>query len=1353
MSAIDFVVRDSAGNLQRGSVAGDGPQGTVIVGAGDDISLNLYKNQIAEYDRNGQALEVHLVDGRVIVIEGFYSPDGVAENKLFISADGQLSAVDLTQLPDGAMQVAYNDEDPFGKWSPDDALYFIRGEDIQMAYDAEAGVADDHAGMLATPVMGALGGLFPWLGIGGAAAGAAIIGGGGGGGGGGDGGPHPAPHVEITGGTEGAGDVVNQVDYSDGVEITGNGDPGATVTVTIGDKSHETLVTEDGHWEVVFTTDEVAPGEYTEPVTVTISNGNGSATVTDTLVVDTVAHVSFDASHVEGDGVVNREERADGVVLTGTVEAGSTVVVTTGGMDYTATVTGGTWTVTLPATNVAFGEYTLPVTVTATDAVGNTATVTDTIRIDTETTIVMATGFIGGDGVISAAEQAAGVTVTGFAEAGASVVVTLGTAHTTVTAGADGAWTAGFTPAQIPTGTYNATVTAVSTDAAGNHATATGTVHVDTEMTLTVDTAHAAGNGVINAAEAAAGVALTGTSEPGATVTVSMNGHTHTATATAQGTWSVTFTSSEIPPGTYSAPVSVSAVDAVGNSQSLTATMQVDTEASVAFSTTPVATDGIINAVEAANGVLLTGTTQPGSTVIITMGGVSLPATVNAGGQWSVTMPSSAMQSGEYMATVTANATDPQGNTASATMTVQVDTQTGVALTGSNAGADGVLNAAERAGGLTLTGTAEPGATVAVTMGAVTHTVIATSTGTWSATWSTNEVPQGETTAAVTVRSTDLAGNVATTAGAVQIDTYVNSLSVTSARAGGDGVVNQTEAAQPITLSGVVEAGSSVNVSLGGQTLAATVGQGGTWTVTFPAGSLPGGEYTTQMVVNATDRAGNTTNLTESVRVDTIAGDLTLSNLPIEGDDVVNAVEVSDGVRVFGTATPGLTVTVTFGAATHQVLAGPDGTWSSVFAHSEIPDGTYDTPITARITDDAGNTKLVTDSVHIDTQVDNFGFAAGPIAGDNIISGAERLAGVSVGGTVEPGSTVVVHLGTATRTVLAGADGNWTTTFTAGQIPQGETNLTMSATATDRAGNTADITQDVRVDTVVNRLTAPGPVETDNIVNAAEAADGINLGGRVEVGSTVQVTMAGVTHAAAVDSVGNWTVHFTGAEIPRGDYTAQAVIAATDAVGNTASITQTFAVDTIAPEAPHITATDISLSTGLRSISVAEADVSLQVYRVGANGTVQQLGIDPVADTRFYEVDLYFDTPVSDGKQLVVTSTDTAGNQGATLFVLDQAGTNLVNLHNTGLDRFNIETIDLRAAKNAELTLTETDLKDLAQTSDTVTILGGSDDTVTITGAVNTGGVQTIDHQTYHVYSLGTEGASLIIHEDIHVIV
>ena len=52
VKAIDFVVRDSAGGLVRGAVAGDGGN-FVQLGVGEEISLNLAQASIAGYRNEG----------------------------------------------------------------------------------------------------------------------------------------------------------------------------------------------------------------------------------------------------------------------------------------------------------------------------------------------------------------------------------------------------------------------------------------------------------------------------------------------------------------------------------------------------------------------------------------------------------------------------------------------------------------------------------------------------------------------------------------------------------------------------------------------------------------------------------------------------------------------------------------------------------------------------------------------------------------------------------------------------------------------------------------------------------------------------------------------------------------------------------------------------------------------------------------------------------------------------------------------------------------------------------------------------------------------------------------------------
>ena len=88
-----------------------------------------------------------------------------------------------------------------------------------------------------------------------------------------------------------------------------------------------------------------------------------------------------------------------------------------------------------------------------------------------------------------------------------------------------------------------------------------------------------------------------------------------------------------------------------------------------------------------------------------------------------------------------------------------------------------------------------------------------------------------------------------------------------------------------------------------------------------------------------------------------------------------------------------------------------------------------------------------------------------PVAGDNSISAIERL-GLTVSGIAEANSSVTVTLGTASRTATADASGAWTTTpFGTLEPPPGPAFVTLSAVATDQAGNRgAILTRPIRIE-------------------------------------------------------------------------------------------------------------------------------------------------------------------------------------------------------------------------------------------------------------------------------------------------
>ncbi|MAM63597.1 Ig-like domain-containing protein [Maritimibacter sp. UBA3975] len=1389
MSAIHFVARDAVGNYQQGTVFNSQFDGTLDLASGSAVSLNMRRLDVTGYLRQGDDLVLMMADGRKILLENYFGPDGNPQADVYLNEGGYLIATQVSATG----EVSHAEAETWGKYGDLSALTFpddpvvVAGASYSDGADAavEQVLADSEYTYSGTeqggdnPTMLAGFGLAPLAGIGGtgtgmilgasALGGALLFSGNGssstsglrrGGGTGGSGGTTSGVGSTIVPAIDRADDDYSFNGRSEkSVTITGVAEPNSEIEVQIGGKTVTTRSDGGGKWSAEFKGDNF-PGDGGYKVTVTVTEPDGKRTELDgqDIVIDTTPpDVDVSGYNRVTGQVVNAVEHNAGFSLVGTGEAGASVTLEVNGITRSTTISqNGTWSIDFAHGDLPTGEYDVNVLVTATDAYGNANTITHTITIDTVAPDVQFDAVQASDNTINRTEAGTGIDLTGMAEPGSAIEVKMGGNSYTTTATSSGSWTVTVPSSDISSGDYTATLTVTATDAAGNVNTAASTIRVDTDGAVTINPGTGAGGEVVfNSVTQASTLQLTGTTEPGSTVTVEVQGSSYTATVGAGGAWTAVIPGGGVSSGEYTTQITVNATDRAGNTTSTTGTLLVDTQNTVSVMSGFAGSDGVINGVEAAGGVTFTGMGEPGASVSVMFQGQSHSATVSSSGAWSATFAGGEIPTGVYQAPLTVVSTDIAGNTSSATELVSVDTFTSVQATIMGTGADGVLNGAESVAGLTLSGLAEPGAQVSVTLGGATRSVTAEANGSWSLVYPNGTIPGGEYAADVTVTARDAAGNTATATTTIDIDTVVSDFAFTNSPTGGDGVIAGSEAANGLTITGSVESGAQVRVVLGGVTRIATVDPDGSWTATFEPGVIPGGEYDTTLSVHATDAAGNTSTLTEAVRIDTEAGDLSLSPAAIEIDDIVNAGERADGVVITGTATPGLLVTVGLGAATTTTVAAGDGSWSANFPASQIPAGTYKSQITASITDGYGNSKSVSDTVNIDTLVTNF-TSDGVTDANGLINAAEAADGITLTGTVEPGSVVSVKMGLVTHTASVDAAGNWSVDFTAGETPSGEQSVGVVITATDRAGNTAMLTDQVVVDTEVNRLAISGPVAGDGAINAQEAALGLTLTGVVEAGSSVTVDLDGTARAASVDGAGNWSVGFTAGEIGSGERDLDITVSATDAAGNTRVETDTVELDTVAPEAAHVTAFNRSGDT-LRGFSVDAGDATAELSTVALNGAQGSIGNvqfdNPVAPG---EVDFYFTQPLPNGSHLVITKTDGAGNESATLFALDQGLPDAVNLSNPGLNGHEIEAVDLRFAEDSTLTIDSDLLEGLSGNSNTLTVHGSADDEIAIdttNGATLTDTNQhvTIGSDLYSIYTLGDEGGTLIIDDDITI--
>ncbi len=731
MEAIEFVARRGEGSLERGAIPADAGETVVNMGTGLEFSLNLSPGDMQSYSKQGNNLEITLADGRIIVLEGYFVGAGDAPNRLFISSGGTLSELSFIEGADGALFAQYGSTAEWGKWSPDDDLIFLDDTPIMLAgsIDGEEDVSMLGAGLLG----GVLGGTGLATGtLVAAGAGAAVLG---------TGfsaessseatpaenptadpttptptptvpvTPTPTPTVPVTptptdptripptvNGTgrtdEYGGDNLTVAEKT--VTVTGTAMPGSSVTVELGGNSQTVTAGDDGTWSATFEGNNFPPdGTYTTSVTVVEPDGTSTDLSGQTVHIDTVTTVDTTSGTGSAGYIVNGADMSDGIVTVGgTGEAGATIAVTANGVTHSTVVgAGGAWTVDFTSAEMGGGgERTVGIDVLATDVLGNTFSINDTVVIDTVTAVIATSGTARAGHTVNATDLGDGtVTVGGFGEAGASVTVTAnGVSHTTTVA-QNRTWSLDFTDREIGGGgDRTVPITISTTDIAGNSRSITDSIVIDTVVNADFNAGVSGGaDHVANDAELAsgrAGLVLTGTSDAGTTaVSVEMNGVTRSATVQPNGDWSVTFEPGTYAVGTNTYQAMATATDPFGNTGSAQMSVRVDTEVTnlTADNSTATGADGIVGLDDADGGITLSGTMEADwsdlaadSQLFVTWQGVNYPATVNqATGQWSVDIPESAVPSGfEGQVTYTLNATDAAGNTATLDQAITIDT-------------------------------------------------------------------------------------------------------------------------------------------------------------------------------------------------------------------------------------------------------------------------------------------------------------------------------------------------------------------------------------------------------------------------------------------------------------------------------------------------------------------------------------------------------------------------------------------------------------------------------------------------------------------------------------------------------
>ncbi len=1015
----------------------------VLEHAAQDISLNLSSIDISSYNKNLNDLVITLENGDVVTIKDYFLAGLDNEkNRLFISESGEILPVDLAhlepQLPIGVSNASAQVQASL--------TVGLEAEPATSLIFSESSSLIGAAGLSPAAVTGLVGG--------GVASSAAVLSGSGNN-------NSSSPNEDVTDTAPPVAPSVDPIENNNPTpEIKGKVTLGIGETlevvvdgITYSVANGNLNIDANGNWSLTV---EQPLSEGTHDVVATITDAAGNST-TDT----SSAEITIDTTAPTAPAVDAIESANATPTITGsaTLGQGETLEVTVNGVVYSVangnlTIdSSGNWSLT-PATPLSEGTHDVEATVT--DAAGNSTTDSNSGEIIIDTTPPAASS------VDAQTVNNAMPTITGNAtlNTGETLEVTIGgvvysVANGNLTIDSTGNWS--LTVAAPLDEGQNDVVTTV-TDAVGNSTTDTSS------NAITIDTSIAAPTVDMPGASDTTPV-ITGTAEAGSTVTLVINGTTFTTIATSGGTYSV---DTEIDTPTSGGPftplgegahdVTVTSVDAAGNSASDTTFDEITIDTSIAAPTVDPITSNLTTPT-------ITGTAEAGSTVTVVVGGATYEVTAtDPGGTWSVDTGAATPVSGTFTALsegdhdITVTSVDAAGNAASDTTSNEITIDTSIA-------APTVDPITSNLTTPTITGTAEAGSTVTVVVGGATYEVMATEpggiwsvdTGTATPTSGTFE-PNLNGANEVEVTSTDAAGNSRsdTTMGELVLDTTAPTVEITiddNALAAGETAtvtVNFSEQQTNFDLNNIIVSGGTLGPP--------SVFPDDTTTLFFTFTPTPGVDVPAQIRI----ADGAFTDVNGNVGI----GDVLDFNVDTVGisTPTISSIETNDTTPVItGTAEAGSTVTVVVGGATYEVTAtDPGGAWSVDTGNATPISGTFapnvngTNEVAVTSTDAAGNSssdttmgELVLDTTDPAAPIINMANAAG------------------VSGTAEPGATVTIVIGGETYTTQA-SDPDGTFSITPTSPDTFDINEPIVATTTDAAGNLSAETNDIIGDNIVS---------------------------------------------------------------------------------------------------------------------------------------------------------------------------------------------------------------------------------------------------------------------------------------------
>ena len=394
-----------------------------------------------------------------------------------------------------------------------------------------------------------------------------------------------------------------------------------------------------------------------------------------------------------------------------------------------------------------------------------------------------------------------------------------------------------------------------------------------------------------------------------------------------------------------------------------------------------------------------------------------------------------------------------------------------------------------------------------------------------------------------------------------------------------------------------------------------------------------------------------------SINLDKVTTDAIININEADMPNITITGEVSDDVK------EGDMVSLLVNGKTYTGNVLTDNTFSIEVASGDLAS---DTRISASvtITDTAGNSTTATNATtySVDTTPPSASISLDTIATDNIINASEANQDITITGTVgddvQEGDAVILTVNSTEFIGEVLADNTFSISVSGSDLAS-DTSISASVTITDTAGNsnTATDAKTYSVDTTPPSASITlDTVSTDNIINASESSQDINITGTVgddvQEGDAVILTVNSTEFIGEVLADKTFSIAVSGSNLAS-DTSISASVTTTDTAGNstTATETKTYSVDTTPPNA------SITLDTITTDNIINASEANQDITITGTVGDDVQVGdtvtltVNGQTSTGLVQEDNTFSIAVS-GSDLAadtsisasVTITDKAGN-------------------------------------------------------------------------------------------------------------